>query len=90
MRTTNDNKRQQRISKLREMFPMDQADLDFGICRNMNAKRDEVERFLDKDLTAMGLSMSDAVRLFLRRVVVDPVFPVEFKVPDAETQTTWQ
>ena len=30
MSTTNDNKRQQLISKLREMFQMDQADLDFG------------------------------------------------------------
>lgn len=36
--------------KLREMFQMDQADLDFGIYRIMNAKRDEVERFLDADL----------------------------------------
>ncbi len=35
---------------LREMFQMDQADLDFGIYRIMNAKRDEIERFLDKDL----------------------------------------
>jgi adenine-specific DNA-methyltransferase len=28
----------------------DQADLDFGIYRIMNAKRDEIKRFLDKDL----------------------------------------
>ena len=32
MSTPNDNKRQQLISKLKEMFQMDQADLDFGIC----------------------------------------------------------
>lgn len=36
-------------------------------------------------LTAMGLSMSDAVRLFLRRVVVDQAFPLELKVPNAQT-----
>ena len=30
---------------LRELFQMDQADLDFGIFRIMNAKRDEIERF---------------------------------------------
>ncbi len=35
---------------LREMFQMDQADLDFGIYRIMNQKRDEVEQFLEKDL----------------------------------------
>ena len=35
---------------LRELFQLDQADLDFGIYRIMNQKRDEVERFLDKDL----------------------------------------
>ena len=33
MSTTNDNKRQQLINKLSEMFQMDQADLDFGIYR---------------------------------------------------------
>ena len=37
-------------------------------------------------LSAMGLSVSDAVRLFLRRVVVDQAFPLELKVPNAETQ----
>ena len=48
--STPNTKRDQLISKLKEMFQMDQADLDFGIYRIMNAKRDEVERFLDKDL----------------------------------------
>jgi DNA-damage-inducible protein J len=36
-------------------------------------------------LTAMGLSVSDAVRLFLHRVIVDQAFPLELKVPNAET-----
>jgi DNA-damage-inducible protein J len=31
------------------------------------------------------MSLSDAVRLFLRRVVIDQAFPLELKVPDAET-----
>ncbi len=35
---------------LRELFQMDQADLDFGLYRIMNAKRDEIERFLEHDL----------------------------------------
>jgi adenine-specific DNA-methyltransferase len=48
--STPNTKREQLIAKLKEMFQMDQADLDFGIYRIMNAKRDEVERFLDKDL----------------------------------------
>lgn len=47
--TTSDN-RQQLIAKLKELFQMDQADLDFGIYRIMNAKRDEITRFLEKDL----------------------------------------
>ena len=36
-------------------------------------------------LSAMGLSVSDAVRLFLRRVVIEQAFPLELKVPNAET-----
>lgn len=35
---------------MRQMFQFDQADLDFGIYRIMNQKRDEVEKFLDQDL----------------------------------------
>ena len=35
---------------LRELFQLDQADLDFGIYRIMNQKRDDILRFLDNDL----------------------------------------
>ena len=41
-------------------------------------------------LTAMGLSVSEAVRLFLRRVVIDQAFPLELKVPNAETQAAME
>ena len=37
-------------------------------------------------LAAMGMSVSEAVRLFLRRVVIDQEFPLELKVPNAETR----
>ena len=35
---------------LAELFMFDQADLDFGIYRIMNLRRDEIRRFLDDDL----------------------------------------
>ena len=35
---------------LEELFQLDRADLDFGIYRIMNQKRDEITRFLDNDL----------------------------------------
>jgi adenine-specific DNA-methyltransferase len=35
---------------LKELFQLDQADLDFGIYRIMNTRRDEILRFLDNDL----------------------------------------
>lgn len=37
-------------------------------------------------LAAMGLSVPDAVRLFLRRVAADQTFPLELRVPNAETR----
>lgn len=37
-------------------------------------------------LAAMGLSISDAVRVFLTRVVAEKQFPFEIKVPNATTQ----
>jgi len=36
--------------KLKEIFQLDQADLDFGIYRIMNQKRDEITKFLENDL----------------------------------------
>jgi DNA-damage-inducible protein J len=46
---------------------------------------DDVKEQATLALTAMGLSVSDAVRLFLRRVIADQAFPLELKVPNAET-----
>ena len=46
---------------------------------------DDIKEQATLALTSMGLSVSDAVRMFLRRVVVDQAFPLELKVPNAET-----
>ena len=45
---TENRKKLQRL--LRDLFQFDHADLDFGIYRIMNQKRDEVERFIERDL----------------------------------------
>jgi DNA-damage-inducible protein J len=37
-------------------------------------------------LEAIGLSASDAVRLLFHRIVADQAFPLELKVPNAETR----
>lgn len=37
-------------SLLAELFMLEQADLDFGIYRVMNARRKEIKNFLDGDL----------------------------------------
>jgi len=47
---------------------------------------DETKERATAALNAIGLSMSDAVRLFLHRVVVDQALPLELKVPNAETR----
>ena len=47
---------------------------------------DETKTQATAALAAMGLSISDAVRLLLHRVVVDQAFPLELKVPNAETR----
>jgi DNA-damage-inducible protein J len=47
---------------------------------------DDIKAQATQALTAMGMSVSDAVRLFLRRVVIDQSFPLELKVPNAETR----
>ncbi len=47
---------------------------------------DEVKAKATEALAAMGLSASDAVRLLFRRIVADQAFPLELKVPNAETR----
>jgi len=41
-------------------------------------------------LDSMGLTVSDAVRILLKRVVTDQAFPLELKVPNAETQAAME
>ena len=38
------------VAKLQEIFMMDHAELDFGIYRIMNQKRDEIQKFMQVDL----------------------------------------
>ena len=38
------------IKTLQTIFEMDKADLDFGIYRIMNQKRDDINKFLEDDL----------------------------------------
>lgn len=51
---------------------------------------DDIKEQATEALTSMGLSVSDAVRLFLRRVVIDQSFPLELKVPNAETRAAME
>lgn len=47
---------------------------------------DETKARASETLEAMGLTMSQAIKLFLHRVVEDQRLPFELKVPNANTQ----
>lgn len=46
---------------------------------------DELKAKATAALDAIGLSTADAVRLLFHRIVADQAFPLELKVPNAET-----
>lgn len=46
---------------------------------------DEMKAQASEALAAMGLSVSDAVRILLKRIVNEQAFPLELKVPNAQT-----
>ena len=46
---------------------------------------DDIKAQATEALLVMGLSISDAVRLFLKRVVIEQALPFELKVPNAKT-----
>ncbi|BBL78432.1 hypothetical protein Rxycam_03180 [Rubrobacter xylanophilus DSM 9941] len=62
---------------LRELFQFDREDLDFGIYRIMNHKRDEVLKFLDQDLLPQvkeafaGFRSSEQEKLYERKSVLE-------------------
>jgi DNA-damage-inducible protein J len=47
---------------------------------------DEIKTQATETLAMMGLSVSDAVRVFLKRVVVEQAMPFEIRVPNIETR----
>ena len=47
---------------------------------------EEVKAQATQALASMGLSTSDAVRLLFHRIAADQAFPLELKVPNAQTQ----
>lgn len=51
---------------------------------------DSVKAQATEALEAMGLSVSDAVRIFLKRVVADQALPIELKVPNADTRAAME
>lgn len=51
---------------------------------------DEIKTQASEALAAMGLSVSDAVRILLKRVVNDQAFPLELKVPNAPTRAAME
>lgn len=51
---------------------------------------DEIKTKASEALAAMGLSVSDAVRILLKRVVNDQAFPIELKVPNAQTRAAME
>ena len=51
---------------------------------------DEIKTQASEALAAMGLSVSDAVRILLKRVVSDQAFPLELKVPNAQTRVAME
>jgi DNA-damage-inducible protein J len=47
-----------------------------------NALKDDVTKTLDK----IGISMPEAIRVFLKRIVREQAFPFRLEVPNAETE----
>lgn len=47
---------------------------------------EQIKAQATETLAAMGLSVSDAVRVFLMRVVADKQMPFALKVPNVETR----
>lgn len=77
------------LALLRTLFQTDRSDLDFGIYRIMNRKRDEIDRFLEEELLDLatpemsGYGQSDMADL--QRELAEALKTArDFDVPDPE------
>lgn len=67
------------VSQMRYKYSMSSSMLHVRMDDDTKAQGNAV-------LEAIGLSASDAVRLLYRRLAADQAFPLELKVPNAETR----
>lgn len=51
---------------------------------------EEIKAQAAETLAGMGLTVSDAVRVFLMRVVADQQLPFDLRAPNAQTQAAMQ
>ena len=51
---------------------------------------EEIKAQAAETLASMGLTVSDAVRVFLMRVVTDQQLPFDLRAPNAETRAAMQ
>jgi adenine-specific DNA-methyltransferase len=66
---------QKLLAKLRELFELDKADLDFGLYRVLRARRDEIDKFLREELLPQ-------VQGELGVVTEEKIKPLESKVEE--------
>ena len=51
---------------------------------------EETKAQATQTLATLGLSVSDAVRLFLKRVVIEQGLPISLKIPNVETRAAME
>lgn len=69
MPETHKELREQLQNELRKLFQFDASDLDFGIYRILNRKKDQIEQFIEKDLLdAVSLGLKAYQKQDLNRV----------------------
>ncbi|MDD5090721.1 MAG: site-specific DNA-methyltransferase [Candidatus Wallbacteria bacterium] len=59
---TTEQRRDKLMNKLKELFQLDQPDLDFGFYRIMHAKADQIKKFIEEDLLKIIEKSFDALK----------------------------
>jgi DNA-damage-inducible protein J len=73
------------------MYLMSRQEVNMAATTMVHIRLDEnVKAQATETLAAMGLSVSDAVRVFLMRVIAEKQLPFALKVPNAETRDAMQ
>ncbi len=75
---------------LQQLFHANTADLDFGIYRIINFRRDQIQNFINEELSAIIDGIRDFLTKHTKQLTINPNYGILFSTVLRKGVRTWQ